>query len=228
MGSRSPDGPRQSEKRGKRAAPWQMTCKVTVARGRSRVVRSGVAAIGNDELRFHTGRTGRQGPDFFVHIAFADISSLVVDEPAGTLTVTTEEHGAVVFALGRAAPEWKERIEARPGRLDRLGIKPASRVALVGFIDDELEAELAGRLQDEVAGDLDVVLAGAEHPADLPRLAALGGRLRSRGVVVWAVYPAGSRAIGEREIAAAAAAAGLAPGDSIELSRTHRALRLTR
>lgn len=228
MGSRSPDGPKQSEKRGKRSAPWQMTCKVTLGRGRSRVVRSGMAALGDQELRFNTGRTGRQGPDFFVHIPFADIQSLVVDEPAGTLTVTTEENGPVVFALGRAAPEWKERIEAQPTRLDGLGITPASRVALVGFVDDELEAELAGRLQNEGTGELDLVLVGTEHPADLPRLAALAGRVRSRGGVVWAVFPAASRGISERAIAAAGAAAGLAPGDSIELSRTHRALRLTR
>src|SRR5262249_38607245 len=137
------------------------------------------------------------------------------------------EHGAVVFHLGRAAEEWRQRIVGRPGRLGGLGIGPRARVALIGVVDDELEAELAGRVGDAVESELDVILAGAPHPADLPRLGALAGRLPSGGVL-WAVSPAGARTPGERAIAAAGAAAGLAPGDTVELTRTLRALRLTR
>jgi len=222
MGTRAPDGPKESERRGRKPAPWQTTCKVTMGRGKTRVLRSGTAALAPEELRFHTGRTGRQGPDFFVHIRFEEIQELAVDAPAGTLTVTTEEHGPIVFQLGRAAPEWKQRIEERPTRLDALGIKPRSRVGVVGFVDDELEARAAG-----AEDPLDVLIVGTEHPADLPRLAALAGRVK-KGGWVWAVYPAASRALDERAIAEAASTAGLAPGDSIELSRTHRAMRLMR
>ena len=58
-----------------------MTCKVLVGTGRARQLRNGTAALGPDELRFHTGRTGKQGKDFFLHIAYEDIQELELDAP---------------------------------------------------------------------------------------------------------------------------------------------------
>jgi hypothetical protein len=228
MGSRVPDGPKQSARKGRKPAPFQLGCKVELGRGRARVLRSGTAALAPDALRFHTGRTGREGPDFSLHLDFDAIERVEVDGPAGTMTVTTAEHGPVVFHLGRAAEEWSERVQARPGPLAELGIGARTRVALVGVGPEALaglEAELAGRAAE---GEVDVLLVGVEHPADLRRLGEVARRVRAGGVV-WAVSPrTGARVPDEAAIGVAATAVGLAPGHAVLLGRGHRALRLVR
>ena len=45
-----------------------------------------------------------------------------------------------------------ERVYTAP-RLDKLGVKPGSRVALVGLDDDDFEAELRDRTADVTHGD---------------------------------------------------------------------------
>jgi hypothetical protein len=194
--------------------------------------RAGVAALCADELRFHTGRTGREGQDFFVHIRFDEIVSLVADGAAGTLTVATDDQGAVIFHLGRLATAWKQIIEDRPDLLRDLGVTARSRVALVGVDDDALCQALAARVPGFAdgaadAGRLDVLFLGAEHRADLARLAAAAGRVR-RGGVIWVVYPVTSRAVTGAEIVAAGGAAGLLAGDEVALSPERVAQKLMR
>jgi hypothetical protein len=231
MGTRSPDAPdAAAPRRGKKAVRRDVRCKAQIGRGAARVVRSGVAALCPDELRFHTGRTGRQGEDLFVHIRFEHIARLVADGPAGTLLVVTAEGDEVIFHLGRLAVPWKQIIEERPDLLRELGVDARSRVAVVAVDDELLLSELSARVPGfaDSAGDgLDVLFAGAEHRADLARLPALAARVR-RGGVVWVVYPQGSRTIEEDEIVAAGRAAGLVDGGTVELSPGRQAMKLAK
>jgi hypothetical protein len=205
-----------------------------MGRGAARVVRRGMAALCPDELRFHTGRTGREGEDFFLHLRFEHITSLVADGPAGTLTVATPDQEAIIFHLGRLAVPWKQIIDERPDLLRDLGVTARARVALVADDDDALVQALAARTPGDAdsaseAGDgLDVLFAGVQHRADLARLGAMAARVRPGSGVVWVVYPAGSRAVTEAAIVAAGRALGLASGITVELSPGRLALRLMR
>jgi hypothetical protein len=226
VGARNPDSPGPPAPPRKRAIPRDTSCKVRIGR----VVRRGVAALTPDELRFHTGRTGRHGEDFFLHLRFEHITSLVADGPAGTLTVATAEQEPIVFHLGRLAVAWKQIIEDRPDLLRELGVGARSRVALVAVDDDALLEALAARgpgLAAETGDGLDVLFAGVHHRADLARLDALAARVKPGGVM-WVVYPTGSRGLTETAIVDAARAAGLAAGVTVEVSPRTVAMRMVR
>lgn len=201
-----------------------------MGKGATRVDRKGMAALGSEELHFHTGRTGRSGKDFSLHIPYGDIEKLEVDVHDGQLTLTVAEHGAIVFQLGKHAGDWKKMIEERPTLLDELGVRKRARVALVGVDDDEFVRELATRvpeLSGEEVKEVDLLFVGIEHRADLAQLGPLSKRVR-RGGVVWAVYSEKARAPEEHEIAAAGRAAGLVNGHTVAVSRTLQALRLNK
>lgn len=207
--------------------------------GKNRVTRQGLAVLGPEELRFHTGRTGRSGKDFFLHIRYDAITSLAVNASLGLLVVATPEHDDATFHLGRLAAAWKKIIEERPRRLDELGVKPKSKIAVIAVDDDELYAELAARVSgfDPAAADaaitsgkhdLDVLIVGAEHKADLPRVVGLASHVKKPGGVIWVVHPTESRALPTHEIAAAARAVRLVDAGTITFSATHTAIKLSR
>jgi hypothetical protein len=224
MGARDPDSPGPQAPRRKREVRRDASCEV---RGGD-LVRRGVVALCPDEIRFHTGRTGRAGKDFYIHIRFDDITAMVADGPLGTLTVTARDQEAVTFHLGRLAVKWKQIIDDRPDLLRDLGVNARSRVALVAVDDDALVQALEARVPSFADGDgLDVLFVGAEHPADLARLGRLASRVRPGGVV-WLVYAARGRAVTATAIVEAAVAAGLVSGTTVELSPGRLALRLLR
>lgn len=222
MGSRNPDTPQPPRPRGKKAAPLSTGTKARIGRG---PLRRGTATLAPEELRFHTGRTGREGEDFSVHVRYEDILAFEADGPKGTLTVSTAEHGELVFHLGRVAVAWAEKLGERPDLLRDLGVSKVASVAVVGVQDERLDEALRGRVVEDAV--VDVLFAGVEHRADLARLTALAERLKPGGVL-WVVYPEGSRAVSEADITAAGRAAGLVDGATVEVSPGRSALRLGR
>jgi hypothetical protein len=192
-----------------------------------------MAAIGESELRFHTGRTGRNGKDFFLHIPFAEITDIAVDAHAGTMTVTSGELEApVVYHLGKHAADWKKMIEERPTPVDELGVKAGVKVALVNIDDDELLADLESRVKGGFAGDdatdLDLLFVSVEHKQDLAQLGTLARRVKRPGGTIWVVYSTRARTLDGPAIGAAGRGAGLIDGDTVDFTRTKKAVRLTR
>lgn len=196
-----------------------MSCRVRVGRAPAR---HGLAALTADELRFHTGRTGREGKDFSLAIAYEDIARLAVDAHAGTLTVSTPDEPEIVFDLGRHAADWKKMIEERPTMLGLLGLHRRSRIDVLGVDDAELLEALAPLPRAET--ELDAIFMIAEHRADLAQLGPHAKRLR-RGGAIWVVHTARLRA---SEITAAGTSAGLVEAGAFVLSREHDAVKLTR
>src|SRR5204863_6510720 len=76
MGARNPDGPKESQRRGKKASPRSTTCRMEMGRGKQRVSRRGAVVLEREELRFHTGRTGRHGQDFSLQIDYEEMRSI--------------------------------------------------------------------------------------------------------------------------------------------------------
>jgi hypothetical protein len=114
--------------------------------------------------------------------------------------------------------------------LDKLGIRPGARVALVRIEDPSFRAILAERTEDVTEGDplaaTDVILLGAEGVADLASLDELRGRIRPNGAI-WVVSRKGrGSTLRDTDVMAAARAAGLVDNKVAAFSDTHTALRL--
>jgi hypothetical protein len=118
------------------------------------------------------------------------------------------------FVIGEAAAKWATRITNPPSRLDKLGVKPGMRVALVGLKDPAFEAELAIRDAHVVrstvdsGGRVDLLFYRVDHRDRLAQLATLRDRIEPDGAL-WVVRPKGRTEITESETMAAGKRAGL-------------------
>ena len=127
-----------------------------------------------------------------------------------------------------------ERIYTAP-LLDKLGIRPGMRVAIVGDHDADPEMagfreELADRTSDvtegEPARDTDVILLAANSAEELMRLAALRPQIRPNGAI-WVVSRKGKAAtLRDVEVMAAGREHDLIDNKVVSFSTTRTALRL--
>lgn len=122
-----------------------------------------------------------------------------------------------------------ERVYTTP-LLDKLGVRPGMRVALIDIDDDSIRPLLADRTSDITEGwpqpDTDLVLLGADSTDALEPLEALVGRIRPNGSI-WVVSRKGKAAtLRDVEVIDAAKAAGLVDNKVVSFSATHTSLRL--
>lgn len=158
---------------------------------------------------------------------------LVIARPEMT-RVTAEDGGLVVetasararFELGTAAAKWVDKILHPPSLLDKLGVKPGSKVSLIGAFDQAFAAELRARAEVGASPrkESDVVLLLAETPADLDGIPQAASYLAAAGGL-WIVYPKGLKTITETGVLHAGRAAGLTDHKVASFSATHTALR---
>ena len=122
-----------------------------------------------------------------------------------------------------------ERVYTTP-LIDKLGVRPGMRVALIDIDDEAIRPLLADRTSDITEGwpepATDVVLLGADSMAQLARLAELATRIRRNGAI-WVVSRKGKTAtLRDVEVIEAAKASGLVDNKVASFSTTHTALRL--
>jgi hypothetical protein len=147
-----------------------------------------------------------------------------------TLTLEWDGH-KLALELGGDAETWAAKIKNPPSRLSKLGVKPASRVALVGdfAFDETFESEIG--LADSadaaatVRGLVDLLFFAPATPAALNRVGALSKRLHPAGAI-WIVRPKGKDTpITEDATRRAGLAAGLVDVKVAAFSATHSALK---
>ena len=148
---------------------------------------------------------------------------------AGTLRVTFPD-GTAAFELGPSAAKWAEKIRNPPSLLDKLGVKPDMRVAVLGVDDDAFLEQLAERTSDIARRtpkkDTDVIVFGANSVTDLSRLEKLRGYLTPAGAI-WVVHTKGKgAAFKDVDVFAAAKKAGLVDVKVAAFSPTHTAEKL--
>ena len=124
-----------------------------------------------------------------------------------------------------------ERIYTAP-LLDKLGVRPGSRVAIVGDVDPDgwFRALIADRTSDVTDGnplpDTDLVFLAADSTEELAPLRDLRGRIRPNGGI-WVVSRKGKAAtLRDVETMAAAREAGLVDNKVVAFSETHTTIRL--
>jgi hypothetical protein len=124
-----------------------------------------------------------------------------------------------------------EKVYTTP-LLDKLGVRPGMRVAIVGAVDPagSFLAQLAERTDDVSVGppkaDTDLVFLAAHTHAELAELATLRERIRPAGAI-WVVSRKGRAAtLRDVEVIAAAKDAGLVDNKVVSFSPTYTTLRL--
>ena len=135
------------------------------------------------------------------------------------------------FTLGeKAAASWADAILNPKSRLDKLGVKPGMRVAVLNVADDALAGELAARDAAPVADltDLDLLFYAADSLADLDAIPRFIPALADKGAL-WIVSRKGkAAALKDVEVMSAAKAHGLVDSKVVGVSDTLTALRFTR
>jgi hypothetical protein len=133
------------------------------------------------------------------------------------------------FRLPTAAAGWAEAILHPKNRLDKLGVKPGQRIAVVNLDDPDFTAELAVRAPPIDAGEnLDLLFYGADTAGELAALGDLVPRLAPRGAL-WVVSLKGKALkVKDVEVMAAAKARGLVDTKVCAFSAARTALRFVR
>jgi hypothetical protein len=122
-----------------------------------------------------------------------------------------------------------ERVYTTP-LLDKLGIRPGMRVAIIDIDDPDIRLQIADRTTDLTEGwpepDTDVVLLGADSFEALGPLKDLAAQIRSNGAI-WVVSLKGkTRTLRDVDVIEAGKAARLVDNKVASFSATHTAIRL--
>ena len=129
----------------------------------------------------------------------------------------------------RKPPRLPERDYSHRSLLDKLGVKPEHRLAVIGLAGEDFLSQLAARAagvsRDHPVFDSDLIFFAAEDKKDLQRLKSLLPFLKRNGAI-WVIYPKGRQTIREMDVIAAGKAAGLVDNKVARFSDTHTALRL--
>jgi hypothetical protein len=128
----------------------------------------------------------------------------------------------------RAKARAPERDYSHRLLIDKLGVKPGQRVAVLGVESAEFLTELAARVPEYSRGKrlngADLIFFAAEAVADLAQLNSLERAMQKDGAI-WVVYPKGQKHIREIDVITAGKAAGLTDNKVCSFSATHTALR---
>lgn len=114
-------------------------------------------------------------------------------------------------------------------RLDKLGVKPGAKVAIVDLHDPVFTKELRERTKDiterKPSTPCDLVFLGAKTQAELRRINQVKTWIEPNGAV-WVVRPKGGRSeLKDTDLIQAGLDAGLVDNKIVSFSETHGAMR---
>jgi hypothetical protein len=119
-------------------------------------------------------------------------------------------------------------VSTRP-LLDKLGVKPGAKVAIVNLDDEDFITLLRTRTRDIANGrpssPADLVFFGADTPDDLGRINEMKDWIEPNGAI-WVVRTKGGGPLRDTDVIAAGLAAGLVDNKIASFSATQGAMRL--
>jgi hypothetical protein len=183
----------------------EIKCRVEFGKEKS----EGKALLESTEVLFRGG--------FRLKIPFQSITSM--EAAGGKLTIQFAE-GSAIFHLGPAAEKWAAKIRNPPSRLDKLGVKPGTKVHLINKHDEDFRRELAERGAVLEKSKPDLVFLSVKNKDELVELAYL-----TKGGPVWVIYPKGIQAVTENDVIKAGRSVGFADIKVASFSGTHTALK---
>jgi hypothetical protein len=145
-----------------------------------------------------------------------------------TLPKMTALRKAEMTRKGSAKAREPERDYSHRLLIDKLGVRPGQRIAVLGVESAEFLKELAARVPEYTRGkrmdEADLIFFSAERVADLGQLSSLARALQKNGAI-WVVYPKGQKHIREMDVIGAGKSVGLTDNKVCSFSVTHTALR---
>jgi hypothetical protein len=180
----------------------------------------GKALLETAELLFCPAGRGAR-----VKIPFAEIKRVKAVD--GELRVETAD-GLTMFGLGAAAEKWCEKILHPKTRAEKLGVKAAMSVSLVGEFDAEFLRELRQVTKNIHDGKIDPSSELIFFSADTTSQLAIVGKITKSmkgATALWIVYPKGKKEITENDVIGAGRRAGLKDVKVVGFSSTHTALK---
>lgn len=137
----------------------------------------------------------------------------------------------VELHLAADADKWLDAIQNPRSRLQKLGILPGMKVAILAAPADEPLGDIIDALDTppvrRLASGLDLLFFFASEPGKLDRLSTIEPKLAPAGAV-WTLWPKGRNDFTHDHVVAAANLAGLVQTKSLGFSPTFTALRLAR
>jgi hypothetical protein len=155
------------------------------------------------------------------------ISQLKVNQ--GKLTFTHDGE-TVAIDLGSGAEKWLERIQNPRTRVQKLGVKPGMKIALLGEFEADVPAEIEQAAETvslrKLDANLDMVLLFVEETKALSQLKQIPKSLAKSGCI-WVLFPKGRKDIRHEDVVDHAKKAGLSESKSMAFSEKFSGLRLT-
>jgi len=188
-------------------------CRVRLGK----TIAEGRALLESKELIF-------RGPDLRLNVPFAEMNSLEAVD--GWLRFKFSQ-GAAAFELGAQAAKWADTIRNPKSLVDKLGVKPAMLVSVLGIGDADFRRQLdatTADVTDRAAKESDIIFLAADQPQTLEQLRDLSRAIKRNGAI-WVVYPKGQKHITEGAVFAAGKRAGLVDVKVASFSATHTALK---
>ena len=178
----------------------------------------GKALLETSELIF-------RGAECRLKIVFAEMRGVTAGE--GELRVQTRD-GTTVFELGEVAQKWRDKILYPKTRIEKLGVKAGTRVALLGDAEPGFVAELReSRAEIESGGvgdDTELIFLFVEHKRGLSQVSKVAKKLNG-AAGLWIAYPKGKKEISEGDVIGSGRKTGLKDVKVVGFSRTHTALK---
>jgi len=163
--------------------------------------------------------------DFQLKIPFSTIKSAKAVD--GELRLQTAD-GLAIFRLGAASEKWCDKILHPKSRIEKLGVKPGAKVALLGVFDAEFLRELGSLTRTVSKGkavsDSDWIFFAADSKEDLAALRKISKSMQG-ATALWIVYPKRQNYITENDVLAAGRKTGLKDVKVVGFSLTHTALK---
>lgn len=151
---------------------------------------------------------------------------------ANTLTITSPQ-ATVVMTLGADdAAKWAKKIQEPPKQLiDKLDVKPTSKVWLFGVHDETLISQVSARAAKTSNGssvsERDVVFVGVDNEKQIDRVDRAAKAIGDDGAI-WVVHPKGAGGVPDTAIFARAKSLGLTYTKVARVSETLTAEKLVR
>jgi hypothetical protein len=131
-------------------------------------------------------------------------------------------------AKSGAKPRELERDYSHRLLIDKLGVKPGQKVAVLGVEDVEFLRDLTARAPEYSRGEriegADLIFFSAEALSDLTQMKSLGKGIQKNGAI-WVVFPKGQSHIRGVDVIHAGRSAGLTDNKVCSFSATRTALR---
>src|SRR5882724_1846306 len=191
----------------------EATCKAQFGKQQS----EGKVLLETSEILFRGG--------FRLKIPFSKIKSAKAVN--GELRLQTAE-GLAVFQIGKAAEKWCDKILHPKSRIEKLGVKPGAKVALLGEFEAEFLREVGSLTKSvskgKINSDAECIFFAADSKGDLGSLSKTS-KSRQGGAALWIVYLKGQKHITENDVLAAGRKSGLKDVKVVGFSPTHTALK---